>query len=39
MMDSLDMIKDYPNDIILYSGHGSSTTLGYEKINNYYLNT
>jgi len=37
MLKSIDMIKKYDNDIILYPGHGSSTTLGYEKTNNFYF--
>lgn len=31
MKESLKMISEYPDDIILYPGHGSSTTLGKEK--------
>lgn len=34
MMDSIDKIKRYDDDIILYPGHGDSTILGYEKKNN-----
>lgn len=34
MENSLDKIKKYPDDIIIYPGHGDSTTLGYEKKNN-----
>ena len=30
-------IKVYDNDIVLYPGHNESTTLGYEKENNQYL--
>ena len=37
MLNSLKMIKKYDNDIVLYPGHGDSTTLGYEKRNNIYL--
>jgi len=37
MQDSLNMIKKYPDDVILYPGHGEKTTLGHEKINNIYL--
>ena len=33
MLESLEFIKNYPDDIILYPGHGESTTLGYEKNN------
>lgn len=38
MQRSLDMIKEYPNDITIYNGHGDKTTLGEEKENNPYLN-
>lgn len=38
MQESLNMIKEYNDDIILYPGHGESTTLGYEKVNNIYFN-
>ena len=31
MKDSLKMISEYPDDITLYPGHGSYTTLGKEK--------
>lgn len=31
MIASLEKIKKYPDDIILYPGHGSQTTLGTEK--------
>ena len=38
MIDSLNKIKEYPDDIIIYPGHGNMTTLGKEKKNfNYYL--
>ena len=37
MLASLKLIKKYPNDIVLYPGHGDSTTLGHEKKNNYYF--
>lgn len=33
MMSSLTMICKYPDDIILYPGHGPSTLLGHEKNN------
>ena len=38
MKKSLDIISKYPNDIVIYPGHGEVTTLGHEKINfkNYY---
>lgn len=38
MQRSLNMIKKYNDNIILYPGHGDSTTLGYEKVNNIYFN-
>ena len=31
--DSLKKISNYPDDIIIYPGHGDRTTLGYEKDN------
>lgn len=31
MKESLEMIKKYPDETILYPGHGESTTLGEEK--------
>lgn len=37
MEKSLLKIKKYPNDTKLYPGHGVSTTLLYEKENNYFL--
>lgn len=37
MRASLKKIVMYDDDIVLYNGHGSSTTLGYEKDNNVYL--
>ena len=33
MLKSLNMIMSYPNDILIYPGHGESTTLGVEKLN------
>ena len=38
MRESINKIKTYSNDIMLYPGHGSKTLLGYEKENNYYFN-
>ena len=39
MIESINTIKEYDNDIVIYSGHGDNTTLGYEKKNNvYFLN-
>ena len=37
MNSSLIKISQYPDDTILYSGHGDDSTLGYEKINNEYF--
>ena len=37
MENSLKKIKDYPDDIIIYPGHGQETNLKYEKKNNYFL--
>lgn len=38
MQDSLEKIKDYPDDIVLYPGHGDKTILGLEKKNfDYYF--
>ena len=37
MQESIKKIKVYDNDIVLYPGHNESTTLGYEKENNQYL--
>ncbi len=37
MKKSLNKIKKYDRDIILYPGHGPSTTIGYELINNTYI--
>ena len=31
MIESLNNISKYPDDIIIYPGHGDKTTLGYEK--------
>ena len=38
MKQSLNMIKKYPDDTIIYSGHGDRTILGIEKRENIYLN-
>ena len=37
MQKSLNKIKSYPGDIQIYPGHGPTTTLKYEKENNYFL--
>lgn len=37
MLDSLEKIAKLPGDYKLYPGHGSSTTLDYERANNQYL--
>lgn len=37
MFKSLNKIKSYPGDTKIYPGHGPSTTLKYEKENNYFL--
>lgn len=37
MINSIDKIKKYNNNIIIYPGHGKSTTLEHEKINNRYF--
>lgn len=37
MTQSLEMIKKYPDDIILYPGHGDATSLSVEKLNNPYF--
>ena len=37
MIASLNKIKTYDDNIILYPGHGDSTTIGYEKKYNNYL--
>lgn len=38
MNESIEKIKKYPSDIVIYPGHGDKTTLKYEKDNNYYFN-
>ena len=37
MKKSIEKIKKYNNDILIYNGHGPSTTLGTEKKNNIYF--
>lgn len=38
MNDSIEKIKKYSDDIVIYPGHGDKTTLKHEKSNNYYFN-
>ena len=38
MKESIEKIKKYNDNIIIYSGHGEDTTLGQEKENNFYFN-
>ena len=38
MKKSIEKIKKYDDNIIIYPGHGETTTLGLEKENNYYFN-
>ena len=37
MIDSLNKIKKYDRDIVIYPGHGNKTILGYEMDNNIYF--
>lgn len=37
MQKSIEKIKTYPNNIKIYPGHGETTTLQYEKENNYFF--
>lgn len=37
MITSLEKIKKYNDDIVLYPGHGEKTTLGHEKKYNHYF--
>lgn len=37
MKNSIKKIKKYPDNTIIYPGHGESTSLNYEKQNNYYF--
>jgi glyoxylase-like metal-dependent hydrolase (beta-lactamase superfamily II) len=37
MKESINLIKKYDKNIIIYPGHGDSTTLNYELNNNFYL--
>lgn len=38
MAKSLEFLKTLPNDLIIYPGHGPCSTIGREKMVNYYLN-
>ena len=38
MKESIEKIKKYDDDITIYPGHGEFTTLGREKLENYYFN-
>ena len=38
MKESIEKIKSYPDDTVIYSGHGEFTSLGHEKSKNYYFN-
>ena len=33
-----EFLKTLPNDIVIYPGHGPKSTIGHEKMMNYYLN-
>ena len=37
MINSIRLIKEYPDNIKIYPGHGTDTTLGFEKKYNDYL--
>lgn len=37
MFESLKKFKLFDDDIIIYPGHGDSSSVGYEKTNNYFL--
>ena len=37
MINSINKIKKYPRNVIVYPGHGVSTTIGYEMDNNIYF--
>lgn len=38
MQKSIEKIKSYPDDTIIYPGHGEFTMLGHEKDKNFYFN-
>lgn len=37
MLESIEKIKGYDDDIVIYPGHGKKTVLGDEKVNNPYF--
>lgn len=37
MLESIQKIKKYPRDTVIYPGHGDCSTLGYEMDNNIYF--
>ena len=37
MLESLTNFITFPNDTVIYPGHGESSTVGYEKKNNPFL--
>ena len=37
MLESIEKIKEYEDDIVVYPGHGPSTVLGREKVYNPYF--
>lgn len=37
MFASLKLLKQLPDDTVVYPGHGDTTTIGYEKLNNIWL--
>jgi len=38
MTNSIEKIKNFPDDIKIYPGHGDNSNLGYEKVYNDFLN-
>ncbi|ARM75567.1 MBL fold metallo-hydrolase [Acidianus manzaensis] len=38
LKNSLEKLKQLPDELIVYPGHGNFTTLGYEKLHNPFLN-
>jgi len=37
MMRTLSKIKEFPDGFVIHTGHGESSTIGYEKMNNMFL--